>query len=104
MSAAEIYRLGRKACEQLFDSLVDPARCDRMMAFLLVGYTVIWTLYAIVTRREPGSTLRRFATSARCLVSGNLETFRAPLRDVAKGAFWLLNWYSNHLLRDHQER
>lgn len=49
MSAAEIYRLGRKACEQLFDSLVDPARCDRMMAFLLIGYTVIRTLYAIVT-------------------------------------------------------
>ncbi len=51
MSAAEIYQPGRKACEQLLDSLVDPARCDRMMAFLLVGYTVIWTLYAIVTRR-----------------------------------------------------
>jgi hypothetical protein len=51
MSAAEIYRLGRKACEQLFDSLVDPARCDRMMAFLLVGYTVIW--FQVISKR-PG--------------------------------------------------
>jgi hypothetical protein len=50
MAIADFVRLGRNALERLYDALIDPARCERAMAFLLAGYAAIWTLYAVIAK------------------------------------------------------
>jgi hypothetical protein len=50
MAIADLVRLGRNALERLYDALIDPARCERAMAFLLAGYAAIWTLYAVIAK------------------------------------------------------
>jgi len=43
-------RRGRDAFERLYDALIDPARCERAMAFVLAGYAAVWTLYAVIAK------------------------------------------------------
>ncbi len=50
MTAAEFHRLTSSPFERLFDALIDPARRERVMALLLAGYAVVWTLYGVVAK------------------------------------------------------
>jgi len=50
MTAAEISGPIRTRLDRLRCALLDPARCDRAVLFLLAGYAAIWTLYASIVR------------------------------------------------------
>jgi hypothetical protein len=50
MTTAEFGRLARSPFERLLDALVDPARCERVMALLLGGYVAMWSLYAVIAK------------------------------------------------------
>lgn len=50
MSAADIVRPGRNPFARLYDALVDPARAERTMAFLLAAYAVVWTVYGTIAK------------------------------------------------------
>jgi 4-amino-4-deoxy-L-arabinose transferase-like glycosyltransferase len=50
MTAIQLVLVSRGRFERLFDALVDPARCERVMAFLLAGYAAVWTLYATIAK------------------------------------------------------
>ena len=50
MITAEFSGRSRIVFEKFFDALVDAARCDAAMLFLLVGYAAAWTLYACIAR------------------------------------------------------
>jgi 4-amino-4-deoxy-L-arabinose transferase-like glycosyltransferase len=36
--------------ERLYGALTDPARCERAMALLLIGYTAVWALYGVIAK------------------------------------------------------
>lgn len=50
MSAAELLQRRRNPFERLFDALVDPARCERVMPFVLAGHAAAWSLYGVVAK------------------------------------------------------
>jgi 4-amino-4-deoxy-L-arabinose transferase-like glycosyltransferase len=50
MTAAQLVFVSRSRFERLFDALVDPARCERVMALVLAGYAAVWTLYATIAK------------------------------------------------------
>jgi Dolichyl-phosphate-mannose-protein mannosyltransferase len=45
-----IAGMAQNAIERLFDTLVDPKRCDRAMLLILIGYAAIWTFYCGIAR------------------------------------------------------
>jgi hypothetical protein len=47
---AELARLALVPGERLTDALSDPARRQRAMVLAAIGYALIWTLYAIVSK------------------------------------------------------
>jgi 4-amino-4-deoxy-L-arabinose transferase-like glycosyltransferase len=46
MSAGRLLR----PIERLFEALIDPARREHTMAFVLIGYTVVWALYGAIAK------------------------------------------------------
>jgi 4-amino-4-deoxy-L-arabinose transferase-like glycosyltransferase len=50
MTATEIARPTKNPFARLYDALIDPARCERTMALLLVNYAVIWTAYGTIAK------------------------------------------------------
>jgi 4-amino-4-deoxy-L-arabinose transferase-like glycosyltransferase len=50
MSTTEIARPASNPFAWLYDALVDPARCERVMALLLVAYAVAWTVYGAIAK------------------------------------------------------
>jgi hypothetical protein len=45
MTVAEAPQRIRNPFERLFAALIDPARCERTMLWLLAGYVVVWSAY-----------------------------------------------------------
>jgi dolichyl-phosphate-mannose-protein mannosyltransferase len=43
-------RPARNPFERLYDALIDPARCERTMAFLLVAYAIAWSVYGTIAK------------------------------------------------------
>lgn len=51
MTTAQIAQPTRhNPFERLYDALIDPARCERAMALLLINYTVVWTAYGTIAK------------------------------------------------------
>ena len=50
MTAAALILSIRHRCERLFDALTDPARCERTMLVVLLGYFATWSLYATIAK------------------------------------------------------
>jgi 4-amino-4-deoxy-L-arabinose transferase-like glycosyltransferase len=50
MTATDIARPARNPFERLYDALIDPARCERIMALLLAVYTIVWTVYGTIAK------------------------------------------------------
>jgi 4-amino-4-deoxy-L-arabinose transferase-like glycosyltransferase len=50
MTTAAFVRLAYNPVERLYDALVDPARSERVMGVLLVGYAAVWSLYGAVAK------------------------------------------------------
>jgi hypothetical protein len=50
MTAIETTRRTRNPFERLFAALVDPARCERTMLWLLAGYVVAWSAYGAIAK------------------------------------------------------
>jgi 4-amino-4-deoxy-L-arabinose transferase-like glycosyltransferase len=50
MTAADFGRRVQRRFEQLLDVLADPARRERGAAAALLGYTAVWTLYAVIAK------------------------------------------------------
>jgi 4-amino-4-deoxy-L-arabinose transferase-like glycosyltransferase len=50
MTAAAWVLNARNRFERLFDALVDPARCERVMLGALAGYFLTWSLYAAIAK------------------------------------------------------
>ena len=50
MTVAETTRRTRNPFERLFAALVDPARCERTMLWLLAGYVVAWLAYGAIAK------------------------------------------------------
>jgi hypothetical protein len=50
MTTAAFVRLAYNPVERLYDALVDPARSERVMGALLVGYAAVWSLYGVVAK------------------------------------------------------
>lgn len=50
MTIAQPIRPAHYSLEELFDALVDPARCERTMGLLLAGYTAVWSLYGVLAK------------------------------------------------------
>ncbi len=50
MTTTEIATPAKNPFARLYDALIDPARCERTMALLLVNYAVIWTLYGTIAK------------------------------------------------------
>jgi 4-amino-4-deoxy-L-arabinose transferase-like glycosyltransferase len=50
MTAGGFIRWGHRAVDDLFDALADPERSERWMLLVLLGYVVVWTLYAIIAK------------------------------------------------------
>jgi hypothetical protein len=50
MTVIEMTRRVRNPFERLFAALVDPARCERTMLWLLAGYVVTWTAYGAIAK------------------------------------------------------
>ena len=42
--------MARNPLQRLLDALFDPARCDRFMLLLLIGYAATWTLYGSIAK------------------------------------------------------
>jgi 4-amino-4-deoxy-L-arabinose transferase-like glycosyltransferase len=50
MSRAEIVKPARNPFAGLYDALIDPARCERAMALLLVAYAIVWSAYGAIAK------------------------------------------------------
>jgi 4-amino-4-deoxy-L-arabinose transferase-like glycosyltransferase len=50
MTTTATARPARHPFAQLYDALIDPARCERTMAVLLVVYAVAWTAYGTIAK------------------------------------------------------
>jgi 4-amino-4-deoxy-L-arabinose transferase-like glycosyltransferase len=50
MTKAEFGLLARNRFERLFDALIDPARCERVMLLLFGGYVAAWSIYAAIAK------------------------------------------------------
>jgi len=50
MTVTETTRRTRNPFERLFAALVDPARSERTMLWLLAGYVVAWSAYGAIAK------------------------------------------------------
>jgi 4-amino-4-deoxy-L-arabinose transferase-like glycosyltransferase len=50
MTIADTTRRTRNPFERLFAALVDPARCERTMLWLLAGYVAAWSAYGAIAK------------------------------------------------------
>ena len=50
MTVAATAQPARNPFERLFDALIDPARSERTMALLLVGYVAAWSAYGAIAK------------------------------------------------------
>jgi 4-amino-4-deoxy-L-arabinose transferase-like glycosyltransferase len=50
MTVAATTSRPRNPFERLFDTLADPAKCERTMLWLLAGYTAAWSLYGAIAK------------------------------------------------------
>jgi hypothetical protein len=50
MTTTEIAGPAKNPFARLYDALIDPVRCERTMALLLVNYTVAWTVYGTIAK------------------------------------------------------
>lgn len=95
MTTAEIVRTAHDRFEQLVGALVDPKRGERTMLLVLVGYAVVWTLYACVARssQDLHPDMTELIAWSRDLSLGYLK--HPPL------AAWLVRlWFSLFPLSD----
>jgi 4-amino-4-deoxy-L-arabinose transferase-like glycosyltransferase len=95
MTIARLVRLARKPFEQLYDALVDKARCNRAMLLLLTGYAATWTLYASIAKssQDLHPDMAELISWSRDLSFGHVK--HPPL------AAWLVRlWFSVFPLTD----
>jgi hypothetical protein len=50
MSSTEIASPARNPFVRLYDALIDPARCERVMALLLLAYAIVWSAYGAIAK------------------------------------------------------
>jgi hypothetical protein len=50
MSSADIAGPARNPFVRLYDALIDPARCERIMAGLLAAYAIVWSAYGAIAK------------------------------------------------------
>jgi hypothetical protein len=50
MKRAEFGLLARSRFECLFEALIDPACCERVMLLLFGGYAATWSIYAAIAK------------------------------------------------------
>jgi 4-amino-4-deoxy-L-arabinose transferase-like glycosyltransferase len=50
MIAPDAAGPARNPFERLYDALIDPARCERTMALLLVTYAITWSVYGAIAK------------------------------------------------------
>jgi 4-amino-4-deoxy-L-arabinose transferase-like glycosyltransferase len=50
MSSAETAKPAWNPFARLYDALIDPARCERTMALLLVAYAIVWSAYGAIAK------------------------------------------------------
>jgi Dolichyl-phosphate-mannose-protein mannosyltransferase len=50
MTVAESAQRARNPFERIFDALIDPARSERAMLLLLVGYVAAWSVYGAIAK------------------------------------------------------
>ena len=50
MTATDSAQPARNPFARLYDALVDPKRCERSMALLLVAYAIAWSVYGTIAK------------------------------------------------------
>jgi hypothetical protein len=81
--------------ERLFDALVDPARSERTMALVLIGYTAAWTIYGAIAK---GSQDLHFDMGE--MVALSREDLLGTRKHPPLGSWLVRLWFSVFPLQD----